>query len=41
MRRWICRRRGHKVHPDPGDFVLYCTRCHAMVDLADLLEATS
>lgn len=34
--RLICRLRGHKVHPDPGDFVLLCIRCHTCVDLMDL-----
>lgn len=35
--RFICRRRGHLLHTDPGDCVLYCTRCHAMVDLWEVL----
>lgn len=35
MRRLTCRALGHTLHPDPGDHVLYCTRCHAMADLDD------
>ena len=35
MRRLICRILGHTLHPDLGDNVLYCTRCHTMTDLDD------
>lgn len=29
MMRLLCRWLGHRLDPDPGDIVLYCTRCHA------------
>lgn len=39
MRRWICRRKGHRIDPDPGDFLLLCTRCGACVDMHEVLAA--
>lgn len=38
-KRRYCRRHGHDVNQDPGDFVLTCNRCHAQVDLFDLVAA--
>lgn len=29
----VCRWKGHREHPDPGDAVFYCTRCKLCVDL--------
>lgn len=37
--RRICRRKGHRIDPDPGDFVLHCLRCGAEADLHELAAA--
>lgn len=39
FKRRYCRKHGHDLNPDPGDFVLHCLRCQAMVDMFDLLPA--
>lgn len=39
FKRRYCRKHGHDMDPDPGDFVLYCRRCKAMVDMHELAAA--
>lgn len=39
FKRRYCRKHGHDLDPDPGDLVLYCRRCHAMVDVVQAFEA--
>lgn len=39
FKRRYCRKHGHDIDPDPGDFVMFCRRCHAMADLHEILDA--